>query len=297
MAAHLPPLVVFSDDFEQDRSLLMASMEGTIVRSTDGGATWDVVPAKVEASPGDLWGTVSLLAGKGSGTFMTLLAAAEAELALSRDSGASWTVLTGIFDQPLSALAISSASESDETLMVGTAGGQVLLSSDGGHSWEPRGLFEGESVIAIAASNQYLYAVTAQQTDAGTWRLTLRQNGWVEGSWRELFSREAGQPAAVLTASDGQDVYCAMEQRVMCVSGTELRTESELQDSEQISSLAILPEGILAGSRTGLYHSVDGGQAWEHVSSDISVVALHAVSSGQVYAVSMGGGLWKVATT
>jgi photosystem II stability/assembly factor-like uncharacterized protein len=295
MAAHLPPMVVFSDRFAEDRSLLMASMEGTIVRSIDGAMTWQVVPSEYEASPGEAWGTVSLLAGGGEGTSMTLLTAAETELALSHDAGTSWTMLTGVVQESISALALSASFEQDRAMLVGTAGGQVLVSCDEGVSWEERALFEGETVVALAALAQDLYAVTAREVETGKWLLTLRRDAGTDEPWTEILAREAGQPAAVLHLSAGQSVYCATEQRVLCVSGMDLVAEGELADAEQISSLAALPDVVLAGSRTGLYRSADGARSWECVSSEIAVVALHAVSSGKVYAVSMGGQVWEVA--
>jgi hypothetical protein len=70
--------------------------------------------------------------------------------------------------------------------------------------------------------------------------------------------------------------------------------ESELDNAEQLSSLAVASDLVLAGSRTGLYCSTDAARSWECVSSEIRVVALHAVSPKQAYAVSMGGRLWQI---
>jgi photosystem II stability/assembly factor-like uncharacterized protein len=290
MAAHLPPMAVFSDRFAQDRSLIMASMEGTIVRSMDGATTWEVVPSGGQEGPGEVWGTVSLLAGAGEGTSMALLAAAEAELAYSEDAGTSWSMLTGIVQEPISALAFSSSFKKDRTMLVGTAGGQVLVSRDAGASWQERVAFEGEMVVALALLGEVLYVVTARQTETGTWQLALQSST----AWQVLFTCEANQPAALFDLSAAPYVYCAMEQHVVCVSSAGQVVESELEGVEQISSLAAAADTVLAGSRKGLYASQDGAQSWECVSSDIPIVALHSASPDKAYAVSMGGGLWEI---
>jgi photosystem II stability/assembly factor-like uncharacterized protein len=297
LSAHLPPVAVFSDDFARDRSLLMASMEGTIVRSEDGAATWTMLPQGQEESPGDVWGTVSLLAGTGKGATMALLAASEADLAYSQDAGSTWRMISRVAQEAIGAVAFSQTFAQDAALLVGTAGGRVLVSMDGGMSWKPRGTFDGEAVVALAARENEVYAVAARQSREGVWQLTLRRGDLYssgDGPWRELCSREASQPAAVLSLSTALRLYCAMGQRVLCVSAGDVIAESELDDAEQLSSLAVASDLVLAGSRTGLYCSTDGGHTWECVSSEIRVVALHATLPTQAYAVSMGGGVWQI---
>jgi photosystem II stability/assembly factor-like uncharacterized protein len=211
-------------------------------------------------------------------------------LAYSGDAGASWSMLAGLVQEPISALAFSSSGR-DRIMWVGTAGGQVLASRDAGASWQERVAFEGEMVVALAARAEDLYVVTARQTEAGAWRLILHSSA----SGQALFTCEANQPAAVFDLSAAPHVCCAMQQHVVCVSDTGLVTESELEGVEQVSSLAAGAGVILAGSRKGLYVSRDGAQSWECVSSAIPTVALHFASPGKAYAVSMGGGVWEIA--
>ena len=182
-------------------------------------------------------------------------------------------------------------------MLVGTAGGQIMLSQDGGTSWELRAAFEGESVIALAARENEVYAMTARASEDGAWQLTLRRGDLFacgDGPWRAILSRTASQPAAVLNLSTASRLYCAMGERILCVAAGDVIEESELDDAEQISSLAVASDLVLAGSRTGLYCSTNGAHSWECVSSEIRVVALYAVSSKHAYAVSMGGGLWQI---
>jgi photosystem II stability/assembly factor-like uncharacterized protein len=221
---------------------------------------------------------------------MALLAAADSELALSRDAGTSWTTLAGVTESSISALAFSSSFEQDRTMLVGTAAGQVLASRDGGATWEQRALFEGDMVVALAASAEDLYLVTGTQTERGTWQLTLRGSA----TWQSLYSCEASQPAAVLSLSTDSNLYCAIEQHVVRVSDGELVAEVELADFDQASSLAAVEDVVLVGSRRGLYRSVDGAQSWERLTCDIPIVALCGVSPEKAYAVSMGGGVWQI---
>jgi hypothetical protein len=58
--------------------------------------------------------------------------------------------------------------------------------------------------------------------------------------------------------------------------------------------LAVAADVMFAGTRQGLYRSIDGAQTWQWLTADISALSLHAVSPEQVYAVSMGGQLWRV---
>lgn len=176
-------------------------------------------------------------------------------------------------------------------MLVGTSGGQVLISGDAGALWQERFAFAGELVVALAAWAEDIYVVTARQTEAGMWQLTLQSSA----SEQALFTCEANQPAAVLDLSAAPHVYCAMEQHVVCVSNAGLVTESEIEGAEQISALAAGAGVVLAGSRKGLYVSHDSAQSWECVSLAIPTVALYSVSPGKAYAVSMGGGLWEIA--
>jgi photosystem II stability/assembly factor-like uncharacterized protein len=200
-------------------------------------------------------------------------------------------MLTGVVQEPISALAFSSSFDQDRTILLGTAGGQVLVSQDAGVSWQQRVVFEGESIVALAALSEDVYVVTARQTETGTWQLTLQSSA----AWQVLFTCEASQPAAVLDLSAAPYVYCAVEQHVVCISGADRVAESELDGIEQISCLAVSDGVVLAGSRKGLYRSTDSAQSWECVASEVPVVALHAVSPDKAYAVSMGGGLWEMA--
>jgi photosystem II stability/assembly factor-like uncharacterized protein len=285
LTAHIPPAACFSAAFEDDRTLVLASMEETLVRSQDGGQTWQSLQEEEELS-------VALLAGAGEGESMVLLVAGEADVACSLDSGESWTNVADLGEDLATALALSDTFAQDRTMLVGTAVGQLLVSGDGGGSWERQAYFEGESVIAVAAraGGQVAAVVTAQQTERGTWQLTLRR----APSWEAVLARETAESVSVLTLTEGERLFCAMGQRLLCLEGDTLVAEEELEGEAPVSSLAVSPAVSLAGTRLGLYRSADGGSSWERIDDQLSVVALHLASPTQAYAVSMGGEVWAI---
>jgi hypothetical protein len=204
----------------------------------------------------------------------------------------------------ISALALS-GSGAGYGLLVGTTLGQVLASADGGTNWQKRALFSGEMIVAIASEGTpqapSTYVVTAQSLESGLWQLALKRGA----SGSTLYSCEAGQPVAhVALAADGR-LVCALNERVICLQGGQVRAEGQPFEGEPITGLAAGGRAwptesrpVWAGSRAGLCLAEDGGHSWERVSSELSVVALHAADPedgrSRVYAVTMGGRLWEI---
>jgi len=287
LAAHLPPMACFSDDFAQDRTMLMSSMEGTLVRTKDAGRTWESLPREDDEF------SASLITSTGIGSSMTVIAAQETSLLLSQDSGEQWI---DVFDagEPISAIALSETYEQDSIMLLGTSGGQVLVSNDGGGSWETAASFVGETVLALAAhtreDQRFTYAVTALQSEAGTWELSLR--GGVD--WQPMAARQSDEPVAILAFMGSDQLFCALGRHTLHVQGDRLRSEGELEVSGPVSCLAPLERGILAGTRPGLCRSMDNGNSWQVLTTEISAVALHAATANRVYAVTMGGLLWQI---
>jgi photosystem II stability/assembly factor-like uncharacterized protein len=125
LAAHLPPTVCFSDDFEHDRTVLMASMEGTLVRSEDAGRSWHLL---LQDEGDELM--VSTFVGAGAGTSITVLAATESMLMCSRDSGDTWEAAVSADGDPFSALALSKDCWRSDPALAGRRG----IVAVGGHA-------------------------------------------------------------------------------------------------------------------------------------------------------------------
>jgi photosystem II stability/assembly factor-like uncharacterized protein len=224
---------------------------------------------------------------------MTVLAAQETSLLLSQDGGEQWI---GLFDtmESISAIALSETYKQDTTMLVGTSGGQVLISNDRGKSWEATALFDGEAVLALAVCTTgdqcFSYAVTALQTETGAWELALR--GGMD--WQTVATRQSDEPVAVIAFKGGDRLFCTLGRHTLYVKGNQLLSEGELEVSGPVSCLAPMEEGLLAGTRFGLCRSIDDGSSWKVLTTDISAVALYAASANRAYAVSMGGMLWQI---
>lgn len=288
LSAHLPPVVCFSGAFERDRTLLMASMEGTMVRSSDGGQTWTSLLGEEDVG-------VSAFTGTGEGGSMALLAAAESVVLCSRDSGDTWAAAVNTGQDPLSALAISANYDRDRCMVAGTTGGQVLLSIDGGTSWRHMQAL-GEMVVALAArtvsGRREVYAVTARAAEDGSSLLTLHKGG----DWQALQSRAASEPVAVLRLVGENDLLCSLGKHILYLEADAWVAENELDGPASVSCLEVSGEAFLAGTRWGLSCSTDRAQSWAWLTSELSVVALHAMPDDpqQVVVVSMGGRMWQV---
>lgn len=225
---------------------------------------------------------------------MTLLAAAEAKLICSRDSGDTWSEVLDVGDDTLTTVALSRTYAEDKTVLVGTSGGQVVLSRDGGTSWQRETVLSGETVVALTAhtvrGNLVVYAVTAQQTSEGAWQLVLRS----EASWQALLTRVAEEPVAVLALFGEDRLLCAIGQDVLTLEKGEQVSECALEGGAPVSSLAAAGEALLAGTRLGVYRSTDGGRTWPCLSTDAGALAMYCASPDQAYVVSMGGRLWRL---
>jgi hypothetical protein len=286
LAAHLPPVVGFSDAFDQDRTLYMASMEGVLVRSADGGETWDQVLGEED-------GNLSTFVCAGAGDAITVLAAAGSTMLRSPDGGASWAASLNTGQDPLTALAVSDSYAQDRIAVAGTNGGQIWASRDEGASWHRVGSLGG-TVVSLAAhtgaNGLAVYVVTAQATEEGAWQLNL----YVGGTGKPLLTRSSGEPVAALRLLEGGDLLCAMGQQVLYLEENEPVAENELEGSAAVSCLGVAGDVLLAASRQGVYRSADRGRSWDWLTSDISAVAMRVTSPERVYVVSMGGRLWQV---
>jgi hypothetical protein len=141
--------LVLSPDFAQDRTLVVADNNlQTVLRSSDGGATWQdsVTPFPT--------GTrfESLLISSGYRSDGTLFAHTTSDqIYRSRDHGRTWVLL----DVLLTQITISREFGDDHTLM-GADGTSLLISRDGGDTWAPLGPTpNGERLLVLSLAPLY----------------------------------------------------------------------------------------------------------------------------------------------
>ncbi len=275
LTAHVPPLACFSPNFAQDRTLWLVSMEGVVVRSADAGKTWDEVMI-------DRVDEITSLAGVPVDDSLALVVLSGPMLLRSTDGGVSWQKvieIEGLF---------ANLSVTDGAVLAGSMDGRVWISRDGGASWMEAARFDGMAVTM--AATEPLCAVTAAQTEDGTWRLSLRRMG--EG--KAIFNNEVGQPVAHLLPLDDGRLFCVLGGRMILLEGEKVVSESALEDETPVSSVAKVGDRLLVGARSGLFASDDGGRSWTCLAADLPAVALHPVSPTKVYAVTVGGRIWEV---
>ena len=244
----------------------------------------------------------------------SLLAAGEG-LYRSDDGGISWSLA------PLreGVLALTTHPERLGRIVAGLTQGGVVVSEDGGQSWESRarGLAEGAvSAIAVAASRpDTLYA--SVQTD-GLWKSEDAGRSWIlaiDRPWLLDAERDVTALASVqlATGMGGIWIYAGTElgltrvpdcfcrwQDVQAgdamdalVSGVAPPSASPLPVGEPIRSLVSAPsapETLYAALPSGVWTSGDAGVTWSRlIAGQALALAVHAVDARLIAAALEGG--------
>lgn len=118
-----------SPDFAEDALVLAGTEADGLLRSDDGGATWEIVPDLASQ------GVTALAFSEGTDGQRTIAAATVDGVALSVDGGQSWRTVGHDLGPVLSLLFVPSAS--GEVLLAGLPRGGVARSLDGGATWAP----------------------------------------------------------------------------------------------------------------------------------------------------------------
>ena len=286
LAAHTPPLACFSTAFARDGTAVLASLEGAVALTTDGGRSWVDVPEALQDTG------ATLLAGTGAGKAMSLLGASYGGLYKSQDSGQTWKQVLAPPEQPITALALSEQYEQDHTIAVGTSDGQVMRSQDGGNSWQLLHQWADGILIALhIPAPDLFWAVTARQNADGGWQLTLRTTGTEQA----IYSLQSTNPVAAFHRDrETGSTLCAMGSHVLCLDGQTVQYESTLPHETPISALKAVAGTVWAGTRNGVYRAPEDLGAWEHVAPNLFVAALHAPTAHTLYVVEIGGRIWEL---
>jgi photosystem II stability/assembly factor-like uncharacterized protein len=242
------------------KTLYAAGDFPAVVKSTDGGASWRVLPGSPDG------GVVALDPAHPA----TLFAAYRASgLARSVDGGAHWRSLDGRI--PLlhvKALAVDPARPS--RVYLGSQGGGIWRSDDGGLSWHAasQGLVAGErsSITALLPLRQ-----PAGTALAGTFSAALFRTANGGASWSAASGLPAGKVLALAAApSDPRTLYVSLPAGVFrSADGGAAWTGAgrPAPFSTPIVALAVDPRAprtvYAGGQRSGLYKTTDAGAHWD----------------------------------
>ncbi|MBM3188851.1 MAG: hypothetical protein FJZ90_09035 [Chloroflexi bacterium] len=299
----------FSQLTAVDRKLYAMGPQEGLWLSEDEGRSWQPLASVYRYVPVS---TVSIPSA--SHLFM---ANAEEGLLRSADGGESWEFVcqeAGI----QAVLVLPDGSRG----WAGTSEGKLLSSSDGGRTWGyVTSPCEGQEVLSIVASPAYaqdhtLYMGTAiaptgnQQARVALWRST---NGGE--TWRQLTTQVTTARWVAIEMPEGADgdvasqavvatgPFCLRPLRRAKDVWISTRVDPKGANALSVAVVGEIDEGgqLFAATGNGVFRSIDGGRTWHPFSEGISTqscVSIRAVPSGDgqaLYALSLGGTVWKCA--
>jgi photosystem II stability/assembly factor-like uncharacterized protein len=224
-----------------------------------------------------------------------LFGATEAGLRRSTDDGTTWQAVEGVPTQPPRALAAASS------IAAAWPDGSLSVSDDDGATWRAVPSPGGEVVSLALSTEGVLLAATS---DGTLWRFAA-------GAWQRWLVRPSPSDVVPIVvprahAIDGS-LYVGLAGRVWRpsrraeeVRGAERRPlwDSDIlgDGSLRITSLGTVDRTIVAGTSGGVFISRDAGahfEAWSEGLSPPAVVALAYPEREQVYALGLGGTVWR----
>jgi photosystem II stability/assembly factor-like uncharacterized protein len=176
-------------------------------------------------------------------------------------------------------------------LYAGTFDGEVWASLDGGDNWDPVGSgLPNDCVQSLARLGPVLYAALANQ---GVYALPDGETEWA--------AMNAGLPELTmepLAASGGTLFVGLAGQGVYRWNAGSEQWDATALESQQVFCLTDTPDGLMAGTRGGLYVTNDEGLSWtleyDGLKEWLPVRAI-AVGDDEYYAGLEGGGVYRAA--
>ena len=289
-----------SPAFADDRVLLAGTEEHGLLRSDDGGRSWESVAELAERSIN----AVAFLPAIGlEGSGGRAIAATDAGIALSEDGGASWRPVGGALGATLCAAEVTSS-----VLLAGLPDAGVSRSVDGGATWTAANAgLHASLLVALACSpgfaeDQTLYAaslgrgVSVSRDGGRTWAdandgladLTVSQIVAVPGPAGSAGLRETSRlGAGVLFASTGAGPFVSRDNAASwqptfpdddAVDDAPTVPGSDAaDDAPAIVAAAPGGRGLLVAHAGRLLLSADAGATWTPLTSpfrEARVVAL-----------------------
>jgi photosystem II stability/assembly factor-like uncharacterized protein len=291
-------------DPSNPQTLFVATKNGQIYRSQNGGERWESLPLSLHTS--SLLQAVAinpenpkqLYAGVAEGSGSTT-ASGMGGVYKSEDGGESWSLLPSTQDWSVLSLAIHR--KNPDVVVAGAMDG-VYRTENGGQEWRrisPANHAELKGVVSLALDSQdtqIIYAGTAhlpwRSLDGGaTWHSI--HDGMIDDS--DVFSLAVDRmnPAHIF-ASACSGIYRSGNRgdqwiKMQGIPGTNRRTHIILQDP--------VDERILyAGTTQGLWKSLDGGLTWQKPNPYpyvINSIVIHPTDHNQLYLATDRSGILK----
>ncbi len=274
--------------------------------SPDRGQSWEILPALQPYLP------LTCLAIAPDGAL--LVGSQQDGILRSADQGASWElVYEGVGVQ-----AISLAP--DKVGLAGTIDGTLLASLDGGLTWNmAQTPCENQAILAIVPSTTYeqdstvLMGSSIVSAGAGDARVILWRSTDRGATWRQITAQttdarwlDIAMPSGVAENAASQAIlatgpYCLRPLRR--AKDVWISTHVDPNGANTLSVVAINEVDnngmIFAATGAGIYRSIDGGRTWQRYregmtnSSFVSIIATQDEGVHTLYALSLGGVLWK----
>jgi len=262
--------LAFSPDFDSDKTIFVGTTNSGVVRSTNGGTTWNSV--------GLAGLNVNALTFASSDSNPILFAGTAKGIYRSIDNGDTWQPSdTGLGGQVVVTLVVSPNFASDGRLFAGTKSG-LYTSTDGGNNWTflsdtylPGDVYSAVLHPNYAANNLTLYVGrgktlgVARSTNAGAGEWEILNTGLAALSIGDIiiWSNLSGQ-TALLAGGYGVGLYRSDDQ------GASWRYNSGvgLPEDNRIQSVAVSPQYntdrtlLVSIQYKGIYRSTDGGVNW-----------------------------------
>ncbi len=273
--------------------------------SEDSGTIWKNFPSLAPYLPltavslgssDDLW-----IASQSSGILRTL------------DEGNTWE---NVFpEENIQALAFAGAGG-----WAGTGSGRIFSTQDGGANWqEAKSPCEGEEILSIVASPSFsqdhtllmgtaIPATAIKQARVALWRSSDGGNNWRQVTTQVTEARwiDIAMPTGVTENVAEQAVlatgpYCLRPLRRLKEVWISTRVDPQGANALSVIALGEVDRGgmLFAATGTGIYRSIDAGRTWQpfmegmNTESFISIVAVREGDHYTLYALSLGGTLWK----
>ncbi|MCD6520044.1 MAG: hypothetical protein J7M05_09010 [Anaerolineae bacterium] len=274
--------------------------------SEDRGQTWQ----SLESVSAHLPLSAASVSEKGP----LFIATPEEGILRSTDDGQSWQVVAR--ETSVQALLVL---PEEGVGWAGTRDGRLFLTKDGGETWqEAKNRWEGQEVLGIAASPAYARDHTVfmctliPETANRPTRVALWKSSDGGENWQQLTTQAT--PVRWVDIAMPSDVENPAEQAVAATGPYCLRPLRRARsvwistrvDPGEANVLGLVAFGnldagglLFAATGNGVYRSNDGGRTWEPFGEGLtapSFIGLAALQEGQeveLYALSLGGQLWR----